>query len=891
MATISPRASAAFTSVTHTHGTNNAAADFGVLHFPNEKPRHVAVHPVHPWVVIVRKHNYDISVWNYETCAEVVRFKVSDVDETRREDFELHRAMSGTAAHTTVANLSFTSDGAVESIALPTDGFNVGTMAVSEDAKIGNVNSIAFHDNNTVHWKLPHQANQSSFIAQHAVIGRYVVLCCDCRVSLFAINNPAHQGTDLVPFLLDRQNTKVTFSSLEFLPSGPVAAVACSDGSVRLWNYEARTVSPVRVAGSHNKAITVVKLVAVTAAGEMLLTAGADGALASVTLRGASSSAPKYNVNWHVPKAHSEAIVCVSIQQTSVLSMSGSGAFAVHDLTSGSELRRVLPSRKLVKPVQVVHLPLYGACGDTQQQALILCEHSRVHRLRVPWTSEKSDTATTNLQEWFDLTTSARKKDVHVYSVAVHPLCPLYVFVCTNNGLVQLDMRTLQRVQGDAGFGAMMKMTSVDDKENSANRIAEAAIVTVQNNKVCHVPIDAAAGTSNATSLSIGSGEPVPCSVCPSPSGLFGLFLQSGGARELKLLSLVPSAKIATSTLPSVAASAISVAWHFSEDTFAVLCDRTRRIMILNIALGEGEGEGQYHIRVVCPEVVTFAPPTGVHGGRWLCVQYGGNQDIMQLYRWNGLGSVGGFLPSARGVRWDARGVLCALRYDDRVVVMCAANRSFRMLTTAAAGVQSMAFVESTLFLVTASRICAVVLPSTSAEPDFAPLVEVADADISSVYNSVAANSVVELTLTAPSVAVRPPGVLEIVGMTPGGELIIVDSQRRATRLPVVAANPQLRLLLSSPYSAPTAPHAAGDGAEPTRAAFVGWEKRARAAASRGDVSGVLSSLLLGLRGVDADASSCAVKEVVMSVVAELLAHDKVHEDTNMPAVLALVVQ
>ena len=118
--------------------------------------------------------------------------------------------------------------------------------------KLGDVRTVQFYDNDIISWNVPSlNVRQSVELGAPNVIGRWFLVACDFKVVVACLEAPS-QVLELSGAQLDGRN----ITALSPLYSVPVFAVGCSDGFIRLWNYEANIVSSAKLTVPGGKQVT-----------------------------------------------------------------------------------------------------------------------------------------------------------------------------------------------------------------------------------------------------------------------------------------------------------------------------------------------------------------------------------------------------------------------------------------------------------------------------------------------------------------------------------------------------------------------------------------------------------------------------------------------------------
>eukprot|EP00906_Rhabdomonas_costata_P031650 RCo044680 len=189
------------------------------LFFKAEKPILISIHPTLPWLVVCMKHDYILVLLNYEDEVEIARFPLTEKLEEKRAELDLLKE---------------------------------GSVATAAASKLGDVRALQFYDNDVICWS--HQLNSTrpaSGLGSCNIRGHWLAVVCEFKLVLLLLDASA-QFAELNVSQLDNKSI-VSFAPL---CSAPFFAVGCSDGYVRLWNYETNQVLPVKLTVPGGKAVT-----------------------------------------------------------------------------------------------------------------------------------------------------------------------------------------------------------------------------------------------------------------------------------------------------------------------------------------------------------------------------------------------------------------------------------------------------------------------------------------------------------------------------------------------------------------------------------------------------------------------------------------------------------
>eukprot|EP01025_Chloroclados_australasicus_P016267 TRINITY_DN1808_c0_g3_i1.p1 TRINITY_DN1808_c0_g3~~TRINITY_DN1808_c0_g3_i1.p1 ORF type:complete len:580 (-),score=55.57 TRINITY_DN1808_c0_g3_i1:600-2339(-) len=201
--------------------------------------------------------------------------------------------------------------------------------------------------------------------------------------------------------------------------------------------------------------------------------------------------------------------------------------------------------------------------------------------------------------------------------------------------------------------------------------------------------------------------------------------------------------------------------------------------------------------QVLCDKLLLASQnfPAEIMGGPLLTVMYGKNlehpstdsDDQMQFYSWTKQEAVGQPLQKANWIRWNEQRELCVLGYNESIV-LCSIQPSFKVLQSfpIMESLEGMWIRGSQLVVVTQENIFSLIVMPQKKQP----LVEVTEIASFSGAGTTALNTKTLNPEDVPLIQVRPPGLLNIIGVSP--EIIWVADVFGRT-IPISLLHPSLQ--------------------------------------------------------------------------------------------------
>ncbi|KAJ9467841.1 hypothetical protein DIPPA_20244 [Diplonema papillatum] len=608
------------------------------VHFTSAKPRHASLHPTLPLVALLTKHDLNVVVFNYQDEAVILRFSIPALLAERSERAPLQ------------ANPSASVIGEGRGI----DVFDIGSSFWST----ASVGTKTFAD--TV-------ATADKKAPMYVLKGEWVAVYTEQRVFWIPMNS-----ADQSALMKEKQAAELLCNGRPISCGTPAwhsttVAIGCVDGTVRCWNTVADTVSqPLAISRT---GVTVVKAVALPdALGSFhlrgrshganphpeqtqfcqLICGAADGSVTILVLSETDTGTQMRNL-WTV-RPNEGPVVSISCDHFAsdqyVVHIAYSHTVHALSAKNGGEVAR-LKLQKKCNSAFATRLPAFVPSG--QYAYVVTTEYGGAYVA-----------SPTSHKDLIDVNSISKKKDAHTYTAVPHPLDHERFVICSNAGLLTVEVQDLRP---DALVARCLSEHTLLFIRGSKLWLRN---VVLSNKKVV-TPVD----TPPVSQLSASVG------------GTYA-------ALQAATTTILVNSK--GNSLGQVAGG--GAVWHCSKPMFATVSGAAIKVFVASAS-----GAHETH---------SLPIPGGskatAFGGHLLGVSLDG---VLRFFNWDTLRPVSDSVPCPEQICWDEAGRRCAVCYPRSVYCMEADGAELKYVCTINATVEAGRWQRGTFFYDTGSCLYA----------------------------------------------------------------------------------------------------------------------------------------------------------------------------------------